>query len=75
MVICSNCSTFVKKLVKFIDQCERSHQFLDYASNLPDPLDLETARKEFGFGEKGDQSFDIQFGIKDEFIDTQIQGL
>jgi hypothetical protein len=64
--------------VKFVEHCERSHQFLVYVANLPDlpdPLDLEIAKKDFGFSdEKIDQPFDVQFGIKDEFIDTQIPG-
>jgi hypothetical protein len=65
----------VNRVVKFVENCERSHQFLVYVSSLPDPFDLEIAKKDFGLSdEKVDQAFDVQFGIKDEFIDTQIPG-
>jgi hypothetical protein len=77
--VCSSCFSFVNKIVKFSERCDRANQFLIYLENLADSTDLEAAKKEFGLADdKADRStdtVDLQLGIKDEFIDSQNQGL
>lgn len=64
---------------KFSERCNKAQKFLHYLLSLTDPIDLGTARKQFGLAsdDKADRStdtIDLQLDIKDEFIDSQNQG-
>lgn len=66
------------KIVRFVDRAERTHQFLEIAAKLTDPLEFVIARKKFGLEERKSEqieTIDIQLGIKDEFVDAHSQGL
>lgn len=77
--MCSSCFSFVNKVLKFSERCDRAHQFLNYVSTLADPVELEAARKDFGLAddkaEHSTDTIDLQLGIKDEFIDSQNRGM